>query len=541
MLVSGAGHPQCHGTIERKFRTIRWAIERETVVSQLPTNEREWRYFLCALENCMRNHMLKGGYSSSQRAWGRGTSLLRTALDDTEGTAQMPEHLGIKRLIEVQETARDSFQRAVNSRKLRKLLTQTVRPSLREKEKGEEVWFRRAGRSTFDGPGRIISYDPLQEVYEVVWGAHTYRPSKYDVKGVEEPTMRSNNPTISPEGVNEDGGGGQVTGEAKEAKRLEVEEAAKQQLKAAEAKKPKTDEDGMTAARRQELLASTRRFEKVKEARWRITDKEAMDDARRGSVQSKTVEAVKLDESDDEAKSPSPELDDWNFEAPKAHEDSEEEAQGESLATPKTRARKKRRQAQKHSPVSPEKLVFHGRMSANSRRLAPVMFSDMPTCWDMCDYTPGIDVPCAQGIGKRTCFAMAVLDHEEEQFLPLMKPDEDELPILIGVRGGSDSYGMSWEDVSPEEKEASRKRGLEDYSKYEACSWDADALIPVWTIPNKDVLGAHWIDKTKMKTTALGLQVLGGRSRWVPHGYEEQVKLAIESPTASAHQLLRTY
>lgn len=71
---SAAGNAASHGRIERKFRTFRLALERETNGDHRPRNEREWKLFLGSFENAARNQMMKGGFSSSQRAWGRGTA-----------------------------------------------------------------------------------------------------------------------------------------------------------------------------------------------------------------------------------------------------------------------------------------------------------------------------------------------------------------------------------------------------------------------------------------------------------------------------------
>ena len=39
--VGGAGVPESHGKVERTFRTLRWAVEREQAQKNAPRNEQE--------------------------------------------------------------------------------------------------------------------------------------------------------------------------------------------------------------------------------------------------------------------------------------------------------------------------------------------------------------------------------------------------------------------------------------------------------------------------------------------------------------------
>ena len=473
---SSAGSAESHGRVERKLRVLRYAEERGTVVRDGPRDEREWRYFLYALENAARNEITKRGYSSSQRAWGRATTLLRTAFDDTPATASVPDDKGVKRLLEVQEAGRSCFYQVIHTRKFRDLLSQRVRPDVRQRGVGEEVWFRDS-RHVWRGPGVVRAYDESQMQYEVACGAHLYRPGRFDVKGINEASIKDVNPTQAEKEYADAIG---PTRSAKEIGAKAVgptpeEEEAKKQTVGAE----------LTQARREELLKASQKYKKVSEGKWSGAERDAVAKEVRDKQHVKTkggnVEVMSM---------ATPEKPTQEFEAG-CDDAAEFEAKSDEDEKPKKRRRKK--------PCSTVPVLYvHGE-----------------------------------------CYYAQEPTKAEDPFESLLedfmtRPSRRELSgiALVGVKSGADAYGLGWDDVPVHEQKASRQRGVDDFTQFG--SWEADEAIACHELRAMDeevlIFDAHWVDKCKRD----GEGRLIGRSRWTPHGFQEWLeKEACRSPTAS--------
>ena len=478
--LSAAGVHEAHGRIERKFELLRHAETREVAGGKGPVTQREWRHFLYALENCARNTVTKRGFCSSQRAWGRGTSLLRSAWDDSPQTMQEPSSQDVRRLLEVQEAARDAFYQTVNSRKLRDVLAQKLRPDARIRQPGEEVWFRDS-RQKWKGPGVVKFYDETQMRYEILSGAWTYRPGRYDVKGIEEQKITDQNPRMASREFAE------KVGEAETKEPSEEEELEKAQTRGAE----------LTRERREELLKATQRYKKLGEGKWEAEDGAVVKEVKKGQAEQKDGKAEVVSMATP-VQSP---VKDANAES------DEEEKKGGNMRLPK---RKKKKKAEENEVLCTVPMFW-------------VNGKAYETAEDYC--------------------ALELWDEKYEDFATRSSSAQLAAYVartslaLVGVKAGADAYGETWEDVSVEEQKAARQRGIADYSEFG--SWNPDEFQPIWELKQVDpgslVFSAHWVDKAK-RSEADGFTTLKGRSRWTPHGYEEWIAREITRSPTSAFQ-----
>ena len=525
--VSGAGCSESHGRIERKFRVFRHALERELAVDRRPQTAREWRYFTYGWENAIRNTVLVGGFSSSQRAWGRGTTLFRGVLDDTPVTGAVSTSSYVRERLQFAELGRETFLKAVTDRKLRSLLSEETKPDVRIRQKNEEVWYRTGPQRQWSGPGRVLWYDDKQQMYCAVRGTREYHPGRYDVKGVNEVTVRDENPTKREEALRDEGGV-KVDVELEQLTKQVQKDAQEQEARELEIREEvrATEADRLADARRRELLASTRRFERVSSGGWQeSTEREGKPlkptkpqqtgeapwgdaaIAKRLSEEGQQKIAVGIAMEDSpclSAGSGGTMEEDWTFDAPTAHDEP---------VTPK--AVNRRRQGRQHTPVR-----LTRRTCGRNRKVSGVLFSAADSYgFDQLNYTPGVDVWAEQCL-PRTEFVDA---------------PGVETGVLVGVKAGADAYGMLWKDLDPEKQMEGRLAGVADYDKFHC--WKVDEAVKVFDVRNRGDLmfGAHWVDKCKMVQCPLtGELVPCGKSRWTPHGYEEFVASRSEtmSPTA---------
>jgi len=186
-----------HGRIERAFATLRWAIDRVQASDKKPETKREWELLLCRVENDARNVILRGGYSASQRAWGRGTSMFVENAEGTVATDSEPEMASVARVLELQVLAREAYWHARTNRALGAVLSQRARPETRDFSIGEAVFYRRPGsldggaKSAWHGPAvvcsRTDSMNGSSVQYHVSHGGVLHSVGPADLKGVLEP------------------------------------------------------------------------------------------------------------------------------------------------------------------------------------------------------------------------------------------------------------------------------------------------------------------------------------------------------------------
>ena len=96
-----------------------------------------------SVENDHRNVIQVNGFSSSQRATGRGCSDAISMHDHNPATLAGGEQVAVQRLLVLADSAREAYVRARSSRALQKLLSERTRPEARSFSIGEAVFYRR--------------------------------------------------------------------------------------------------------------------------------------------------------------------------------------------------------------------------------------------------------------------------------------------------------------------------------------------------------------------------------------------------------------
>ena len=116
--VTGGRDSEGHGLPERCIQIVRWSLDRLSVELDLAKmTDESMAVALATIENGVRNTILAGGYSASQRGTGRNTSMFKTLLCDecTTGAAD------VGTLWEVQEKSQSAFHFIKASTALRAL------------------------------------------------------------------------------------------------------------------------------------------------------------------------------------------------------------------------------------------------------------------------------------------------------------------------------------------------------------------------------------------------------------------------------------
>ena len=183
--TTGAGSHESLAQAERLIRTFRWAIDRHrdgrSGSEVQPKTKSDWRFFIAVVENAMRNEET-GGSTASLREYGRSSHLLRSTLTDTPASA--PEEFyssnPFPQLVELAESARETWRRSVNDSRLRRLLSNFSIPSHVQGEifaNGTAVsfWRERVGTrnaSSRCGPAVVIGFNPQSQRYALEYGSN---------------------------------------------------------------------------------------------------------------------------------------------------------------------------------------------------------------------------------------------------------------------------------------------------------------------------------------------------------------------------------
>jgi len=200
-----------HGRIERYFATIRWTIDRVAEDKRKPTSAKEWKRVLWGAENSARNEVQRGGFSSSQRAWGRGTSMSIDPVDATLATDGEAETTRIRRILELQDTAREAYFHARSSRALGQIMKEKAQPEARDFSVGEAVLYRRPASATggqksqWRGPAVVSAVVPSLSgsavQYAVSHGGVLHSVGANDLRGWRESKVGDRKPLVLPESV----------------------------------------------------------------------------------------------------------------------------------------------------------------------------------------------------------------------------------------------------------------------------------------------------------------------------------------------------
>jgi len=162
-FVTPAASSESHGRVERVIETVRWSIDRMRANSKTKSWTRDqWKMALAIAENAYRNEILTDGWSSSQRATGRSSSVAQTLLSDSRGSGDCEP----SELQQVMDVSLEAYRDTIADRRLRRMLV-TRRADAQRGQKdrvpvqcGDLVaYLRKSKKDRLDhwhGPGRVV-------------------------------------------------------------------------------------------------------------------------------------------------------------------------------------------------------------------------------------------------------------------------------------------------------------------------------------------------------------------------------------------------
>ena len=543
--TTAAYDSDAHGRVERMFETIRWTLDRVCAKEGKPVSAAEWKRVLWSAENSARNEVLRGGFSSSQRAWGRGTSMSIDPCDASLATDGEAESQRVRRILELQEMAREAYQHARSSRALGQILREKVQPQARRFVVGEAVHYRRplapgSKKSNWKGPavvaGVVPSLSGSSVQYQVSHGGVLHSCAANDLVGWRERRVGENRPLVlsedvvqaskgvperrAPEEADEEKRSGPQPKETAQAVNEDDELARVQAALAEEASKVKrpgrppvrqakpTKPKGVTVRAPRCRARGGKKAVKVKvpvppnskwallHARWERVDAHVHSNptpghpTRTGQTNKTPLLVRDEDSSGDDDEDAAEGIDGGGA----AEQDSAQQFGGPSESSPTG--------------------VDDDGDGAGAM---------------MCDLAGDSDSDAGHGDFDR---CMRTLLAFAAQKYPALHNDQHVTDAALA--DGDNQYEYTWDDVSPEEQQEARAQGLRDYDDH-GC-WETDpseALTKAELVafdPGAEILGAHWVDKSKLVERD-GEIVLAGRSRWTPHGYDEHDPGSVDSPT----------
>ena len=140
--ASAAYDSDGNAAIERLFAEVRDAVDIASK-SCAPKNERDCRYLLYNTENQIRSQVQRGGFTSSQRAWGRGVSCILEPWEVTPAESTDPSYEETMRAMEIQDSSRKALFEARCKRVGYEIDHAKERSEARTYSIGELVYYRR--------------------------------------------------------------------------------------------------------------------------------------------------------------------------------------------------------------------------------------------------------------------------------------------------------------------------------------------------------------------------------------------------------------
>ena len=536
-----------HGRIERVFATVRWALDRIVVAEGAPRSLKEWRKVMRGIENDHRNVITVGGYSSAQRATGRGCCDVVQLGDHSPATLGAAHSKEVRRLLELKELARGEYMKARNSRALAQMLAERVRPDVRPYAIGEAVYFRRpkdatgtTRKSQWCGPGVVSAVVQAltsdTQHYKVNHGGQLIDVSRRDIRGVRERAPGENRPLVLPQQLPEErqeaeAGGAKVRPlDGDHAAVVKAVQAAVDSEKRRGPGRPPGSKN--RAASTPAEARARRKAEDPAESKAAVKPDSRWAPRTFGQYERTDVTADELQQA---GKAGATEI------GPSPGEQSKSGTTTQSSLEPLCDHPAEVKQSTPlRDPIPTEvdpasvagnfgsrDIRCHASVPEADDAEAPVALAANVGGAQMCDIASvdGSDEgqDCGLGFDRcvRTLLAFATQKMDTGATTDTQLEDQNQ-------------YEFTWDDVAPEEQEAARMQGLKDYDE-NGC-WETDpseALTKAELLafdPDADILGAHWVDKSKLMERD-GAIVLAGRSRWTPHGYDEQDPGSVESPT----------
>ena len=197
---------ESNAKIERKFGVVRWSVDRFLNKRSEKKTFREWQVICKTIENEMRNTLLVGGYSASERSTGRKSSMHMHALNDTPASGALYVGSHVRALQQLEDDAREAVKSVLCDRKVRQMLSEKVLPVVRRYRRGEIVYYQRpnevtglgrVGPDSWVGPGVVTGHNPLDGYYQLDVSGVLVRASKYMMRGVKESRLGENNPVFA--------------------------------------------------------------------------------------------------------------------------------------------------------------------------------------------------------------------------------------------------------------------------------------------------------------------------------------------------------
>jgi hypothetical protein len=527
------------------LRTVRWGLDRIVAdEARRPRCEDEWHECIVMLENDMRNTVGSGGYSSSQRAWGRGTNMIVGVEEATCVSASDAASVRVARILELQEVAVEAMTSARSKRALQHILSQTERKRGRVYVPGEAVYYRRpvepgSAKSIWHGPAVVCqsstaienalcsstSLDQGKRHYFLNHGGVMISAAERDLKGVLE---------------NKAGGGGEdekyfprePVAESQGSLPFVEEEDCNREVEGPKPVNPKTDRPGALQEEHQgvELAAETR---KAREEALEVALGK-QDTIRRPGGRPKLGEdelerrrVVSVKEKEDRTAS--------KLKMREERKEAEKEARlekkrGRMVSQREKQLMKKGVMTRKQKTAFVSAVSFDLTNDDSEDIDGEPLDDDDPTEW----IDDSWDDDDETGDERRWCSDDKVALHTFRMALAaIRKPIE----LQETVKGkdtaieAETAYAYEWEDVPEHEKKAATEKGISDYDANDAWDGPGTALtgweLEQWEVDNNTVavkMTAHWVRKAKVVEG-----VLKGRCRWTPHGYKEEWYSYVES------------
>ena len=561
--------PEAHGKVEARNRAVRWVLNRVAGdTTRRPQTRREWDLRFCVIENDLRNTLMRGEFTPSERSCGRGTHALRTLWNDTPTSAAERTTETVQRLREIQELARDAIHQVGADRKLRRLLVEALPVGTREYQKGELVHYWR--EKGWRGPAVVVGYNAVSRYHWLDHGGTLLRAGRLHVKGISEYNVGEKRQVFA-----EPDERGDPLYEEQAPERAEAKEEATEQEERIVAERqphevpvhpmtpkrtaaePDRAEPGAPRRDAGEREGDPGETEELYSGDWtKPPDIDEVPDAEPARRSERTMAVPgRLDRSPWPPPSSSAAV-----RGPLHHPEHEwDEPTNADVDGPRFRELKSEAEVERLKPGSKvvvtwapstaEEQKYEGTITADRQGLKRVLYRD-----GYVDYlfdsqeglaeaegdrrrlfvdgrvgeTTSVDVYLGAQIEDRPCEPFT---HQAWKVVKeLMKVQLTEL----------DHYGNTWEDVAPELQVESRKRGIDDYENFDCYRGGAvrkSTLSSEVRAKRALIFDGRWVDKAKIRNDQVE-----GRSRWTPKGFQERESgdQQYDSPTASlvAHRTL---
>lgn len=469
-----------HGKIERLFRTVRWTLDRVVADERKPRGFREWELLLCQTENSIRNEILHGGFSSSQRAWGRGTSMTVAPVDATAATDVEPETEMVRRVCELQDLAQEAHWKVRCDKAFSKMLHEQARPEVRQYSVGEVVLYRRpanpnTNKTLWKGPGIVAAYIPHGGgQYRVEHAGTLVSVHPLDIKGAAEYYPGEDKPV-------------------KADTEVYAELPAREEVPERDVEPP----EARAVAQPENLPPQSKSEEKVEENVEQAIRKTA--EKSHENQASEALRALKGNAADKAAcvqhgsqKS--------HFTPPQDQkENTPQEVEKQDSVGPCGEG------DSENSDVEEAELRRSERIAKKARQ---EFVSLLASIRESCEYG---------------------------DYLADRKSFFEPVPVLVGTHEHTtdqplsqlDAYGFSWDDLSEQARWEARQKGIADYDV--SGSWDSTQDFSAEDLPAGAVrFTGRWVDSAKV----IGGEI-AGKSRWTPKGFMEKNPGKVDSPTAT--------